>query len=89
LENAINAFMSFGKQLPPYPRPAFRNCGFILLSRPMALAMMVMSVSGIFWHMFAIVFMKLIFVARKVLFAYFMSSAVGRFVLIIGGVFSP
>jgi len=89
LENAINALMSFGKQLPPYPRPAFRNCGFILLSRPMALAIIVTSVSGFLWHMFAMVFMKLIFVARKALLAYFMSSTVGMFVLMIGGVFSP
>jgi len=46
----------------------------------MALAMVVMSVFGIFWHMLAIVLMKLIFVARKALLAHFISSAVGRFV---------
>ena len=54
----------------------------------MASAIFVTSALGIFSHMFAIVFMKLIFVARKALFAYFMSSAVGMFVLIIGGEFS-
>ena len=55
----------------------------------MASAIFVMSAPGIFSHTFAKVFMKLIFVARNVLFAYFTSSAVGRFVLTIGGVFLP
>jgi len=40
----------------------------------MALAMAVMSVFGIFWQMLAIVLMKLIFVARKALLAFLMSS---------------
>jgi len=48
-----------------------------------------MSASGIFSHMLAMVLMKLIFVARKALLAYLMSSAVGRLVLIVGGVLSP
>ena len=47
------------------------------------------SASGIFSHMLAIVLMKLILVARKALLVYFMSSAVARLVLIVGGVFSP
>lgn len=78
---------SFGKQLPPYPRPAFRKWGLILLSRPMALAMAVTSVLGIFWQRLAMVFMKLILVARKALFVYLMSSAVDIPVLMMGGVF--
>lgn len=77
--------MSFGKQLPPQPSPASKKWGLILWSSPMAFVIVFTSTFGVFSHMFAIVFMKLIFVARKALFAYFMSSAVGRFVLTIGG----
>jgi len=75
----MNALTSFGKQLPPYPRPALRNRGLIRLSMPMALAMVVTSASGIFWQMLAMVLMKLIFVARKALLAYLMSSDASTF----------
>lgn len=54
----------------------------------MALATVVTSAPEVFSQMFAMVFMRLIFVARKALLAYFMSSAVEGFVLMIGGVFS-
>jgi hypothetical protein len=43
---------------------------------------------GILWQILAIVLMKLILVARKALLAYLISSAVGRFVLTRGGMFS-
>jgi len=85
----MSAFASLGRHDPPYPSPAFRNWGLIRWSRPMPFATVVMSASGIFSHMLAMVLMKLIFVARKALLAYLMSSAVGRFVLIVGGVLSP
>jgi len=56
----MNALTSFGKQLPPYPRPASRNRGLIRLSIPMALAMVVTSAPWTFSHMLAIWLMKLI-----------------------------
>ena len=63
------ALTSFGKHEPPYPRPARKNLGLIRWSRPMALAMAVMSAFGIFWHMLATVFMKLIY-ARQVFWLF-------------------
>ena len=51
----------------------------------MAWATTFTSAPGIFSHMFAIVLMKLIFVASMALLAYLISSAVERVVLIIGG----
>ncbi len=89
MEKAISAFTSLGKHDPPYPSPARRNRGLIRWSRPMPFATVVISVPGIFSHMLAMVLMKLIFVARKALLAYLMSSAVGRLVLMVGGVSSP
>jgi len=83
LEKATSAFTSLGKYDPPYPSPARRNLGLVRWSRPIPFAIVVMSALGIFSHMLAMVLMKLIFVARKALLAYLMSSAVGRLVLMV------
>lgn len=80
---------SLGKHEPPYPSPAHRNRGLIRWSRPILFATVVMSAPGIFSQMLAMVLMKLIFVAKKALLAYLMSSAVERLVLMVGGVSFP
>ena len=74
-EKLIKALRSFGRQLPPKPGPALRNNGPILSSLPIAFAIVSTSTLGRFWHKFAIELMKLIFVARKALLVYLMSSA--------------
>ena len=86
-EKFINAERSFGKQLPPKPGPALRNSGPILGSFPIAYVIVLTSVLGIFWQIFAIELIKLIFVARNALFEYFIISAVTRSVNKISGHF--
>src|SRR5208337_1355386 len=83
------AFRSLGKQEPPQPRPGRKNSAPILLSRPIPFATSSTSAPVVFWQRLAIMLMKLTFIARNELFAYLVSSAFSKLVLIIGGVFSP
>ena len=55
----------------------------------MAVATVFTSAPGIFSHMLAMLLMKLILVASRLLLAYLISSAVAGVVLIVGGVFLP
>lgn len=73
---SMSAFTSFGRQLPPYPRPAERKLLPILGSIPshFAISLIFAPASS---EKFAISLIKLIFVARKQFAAYFMSSALG------------
>lgn len=71
----INALTSFGKQLPPYPIPAFKNLSPMRLSRPIPFAMSLMFPPERSQKP-AISLMKLILVARKEFAAYLMISAV-------------
>jgi hypothetical protein len=72
----INAAMSLGRHDPPYPGPALRNKLPIRGSTPIAFETICIFVLGILAQILAIVFIKLIFVARKQLFAYLINSAV-------------
>ena len=67
--------MSFGKQLPPQPGPGFRNSWPIRLSEPMPTTTSATSAPTCS-DSAAMALMKEIFVARKALAAYLMSSAV-------------
>ena len=82
-ENCIIVSRSFGKQEPPKPGPALRNDLPIRGSIPMQLATSSTFVPGIDWHNNEIWLMKLIFVARNELFAFFIISAVWGFVVMI------
>jgi hypothetical protein len=68
------ALVSFGKQEPPYAGPALKNLEPILLSSPIPSATS-STFTLTFSHKFAISLIKLIFVAKKALEAYFISSA--------------
>ncbi len=70
----IKAQVSLGKQDPPYPAPAFKKCGEILLSSPIPRATFVTS-APTFSHRLAISLIKLILVAKKALEAYLIISA--------------
>ena len=82
--NFMSALRSFGQHEPPQPAPAFRKCGPILLSNPIAFATVSTSVPGIFWQRLAIMFMKLTFIARNALLAYLINSAFSKLVMIFG-----
>ncbi|KKQ79486.1 MAG: hypothetical protein UT01_C0038G0004 [Candidatus Daviesbacteria bacterium GW2011_GWA1_38_7] len=66
-----------GKHDPPYPIPAFKKCGFILLSNPIPLAMSVIS-APTFSDKLAILFINDILVAKNALEAYLISSELLR-----------
>ena len=72
---AVNARMSFGRQPPPNPTPAFRNRRPMRASCPMASASAVTS-APVASAISDIALMKLIFVARNAFAATFTSSAV-------------
>ena len=69
--------MSFGRQPPPKPRPAFRNCRPIRSSWPRASASSETSAPAAS-HNSAIALMNEILVARNALALTLTSSAVGR-----------
>ena len=68
------AFVSFGKQDPPYAGPALKKRLPILLSKPIPIEISSTSIS-VFSHKLAISLIKVILVAKKALAAYFISSA--------------
>ena len=74
---------SFGKQLPPQPRPAWRNEVPIRASAPIPAAASPTSAphASQIWLR---ALMKLILSAKKELLAYLMSSAVFRSVIKVG-----
>ena len=77
------ALVSLGRQLPPKPKPAWRNLDPMRLSRPMDLATSRTSAPTASARR-AISLMKEIFTARKLLDAYLMSSAVSMLVFTMG-----
>ena len=70
----IIAFVSFGKQDPPYAGPARKKRPPIRLSRPMPIDMSSILIL-VFSHKLANSFIKVIFVARNAFEAYLISSA--------------
>jgi len=72
-----------GKQLPPYPIPAFKNCFHIRESRLIHVIISLIFASTLSANC-AISFIKLIFVAKKLLAVYFINSAVSQLVIIKG-----
>ena len=69
-----SAWTSLGKQLPPYPMPGNRKRGPMRVSVPMPRRTLSTS-APTFSQKFAISFMNVILVARKLFAAYFVNSA--------------
>ena len=84
--NLIKALMSLGKHEPPKPGPASMKRVPILLSRPIPRATESTCPCGIFSQIRATVLMKLTFIARNALLAYFISSAISGVVSTTGGI---